>query len=61
MGVVSEMTNSLLRENKSVIVWTLLGKGEVVENSTLKSLRRMRSLVEECGRKVRVVSRWLRA
>ena len=61
MGVVSEMTNSLLREKRSVIVWTLSGKGEVVERSTLKSLRRMRSLVKECGRKVRVVSRWLRA
>ena len=61
MGVVSEMTNNLLRENKSVIVWNLSGKGEVVERSTLKSLRRMRSLVEESGRKVRVVSRWLRS
>ena len=50
------MTNSLLRENKSVIVWTLSSKGEVVEKSTLKSLRRMMLLVEECGRKVKVVS-----
>ena len=61
MGVVSEMTNNLMRENKSAIVWTLSSKGEVVERSALESLERMRSLVEECGWNVRVVSRWLRS
>ena len=55
------MTNSLLKKNKSVIVWTLSSKGEEVERLTLKSQRRMSWLVEECRRKVRVVSRRLRS
>ena len=59
MGVVSEMTNNLLRENKSGPCQAR--ERPVWERSTLKSLRRMRSLVKECGRKVRVVSKWLKS